>query len=65
MEASEAGRRIFWRHRWLLIILMILPAVGVFGLKEHFHHFEAFLKSYPSLLEALHKRGFTNGCMLT
>ncbi|HEY6295463.1 MAG TPA: hypothetical protein VIX15_07350 [Streptosporangiaceae bacterium] len=35
MEASEAGRRIFWRHRWLLIIMMILPAVGVFGLKEH------------------------------
>jgi len=35
VEASEAGRRIFWRHRWLLIILMILPGVGVFGLKEH------------------------------
>jgi hypothetical protein len=35
VEASEAGRRIFWRHRWLLIILTILPAVGVFGLKEH------------------------------
>lgn len=35
MEASEAGRRIFWRHRWLLLILMILPAAGVFPLKEH------------------------------
>ncbi len=35
MEASEAGRRIFWRHRWLLLILMILPALAVFPLKEH------------------------------
>jgi capsular polysaccharide biosynthesis protein len=35
VEASEAGRRIFWRHRWLLLILLILPAVGVFPLKEH------------------------------
>ncbi|MBV9447576.1 MAG: hypothetical protein JO345_16960 [Streptosporangiaceae bacterium] len=34
MEASEAVRRIFWRHRWLLLILMILPAAGVVPLKE-------------------------------
>ena len=34
MEASEAGRRIFWRHRWLLLLLMILPAAGVVVLKE-------------------------------
>lgn len=34
MEASEAGRRIFWRHRWLLLVLMILPAAGVVALKE-------------------------------
>jgi capsular polysaccharide biosynthesis protein len=34
VEASEAGRRIFWRHRWLLLALMILPAVGVVALKE-------------------------------
>jgi len=26
---------------------------GVFGMKAHFHHFEAFLKEYPILLEAL------------
>jgi LPS sulfotransferase NodH/2-polyprenyl-3-methyl-5-hydroxy-6-metoxy-1,4-benzoquinol methylase len=26
---------------------------GVFGMKAHFHHFEAFLKEYPTLLEAL------------
>ena len=26
---------------------------GVFGLKTHFHHFEAFLKQYPTLLDAL------------
>jgi LPS sulfotransferase NodH len=26
---------------------------GVFGMKAHFHHFEAFLKEYPALLEAL------------
>jgi LPS sulfotransferase NodH len=26
---------------------------GVFGLKTHSHHFEAFLKQYPALLEAL------------
>lgn len=35
MEASEAVRRIFWRHRWLLLILMILPAAGVVPLKMH------------------------------
>jgi trehalose 2-sulfotransferase len=26
---------------------------GVFGMKEHFHHFEAFLKGYPELLDVL------------
>ena len=35
MEASEAVRRIFWRHRWMLLILMILPAIAVVPLKEH------------------------------
>jgi hypothetical protein len=34
VEASEAIRRIFWRHRWLLLILMILPAVAIVPLKE-------------------------------
>lgn len=35
VEASETGRRIFWRHRWLLLILLILPAAGVVALREH------------------------------
>jgi capsular polysaccharide biosynthesis protein len=35
VEASEAIRRIFWRHRWLLLILLIVPAVGVVALREH------------------------------
>ena len=35
MEASEAVRRIFWRHRWLLLILMIVPAALVVPLKMH------------------------------
>lgn len=35
METSEAVRRIFWRHRWLLLVLMILPAAAVVPLKEH------------------------------
>ena len=35
MEASEAIRRIFWRHRWLLLIMTILPAIAVVPLKEH------------------------------
>jgi capsular polysaccharide biosynthesis protein len=35
VEASEAVRRIFWRHRWLLLLLMILPAAAVVPLKEH------------------------------
>lgn len=26
---------------------------GVFGMKAHFHHFEAFLKEYPALLDVL------------
>ena len=26
---------------------------GIFGMKAHFHHFEAFLKEYPLFLEAL------------
>lgn len=34
MEASETGRRIFWRHRWLLLVLVILPAIGVVVLRE-------------------------------
>ena len=34
MEASEAGRRIFWRHRWLLLILTILPVLVIVPLKE-------------------------------
>ncbi len=34
MEASETGRRIFWRHRWLLLVLVILPAAGVVVLKH-------------------------------
>lgn len=34
MEASETSRRIFWRHRWLLLVLVILPAIGVAGLRE-------------------------------
>jgi len=28
VESSEAIRRIFWRHRWLLVICMILPAAA-------------------------------------
>lgn len=35
MEASEAIRRIFWRYRWLLLILLIVPAAGVVALREH------------------------------
>ena len=34
MEASETGRRIFWRHRWLLLVLVILPVAGVVVLRE-------------------------------
>jgi len=34
LEASEAGRRIFWRHRWLLLILTILPVLVIVPLKE-------------------------------
>jgi capsular polysaccharide biosynthesis protein len=34
LEASEAGRRIFWRHRWLLLILTILPVLAIVPLKE-------------------------------
>jgi capsular polysaccharide biosynthesis protein len=35
VEASEAARRIFWRHRWLLLVLMILPAAAVAPMREH------------------------------
>lgn len=35
VEASEAIRRIFWRHRWLLLILLIVPAAGAVALREH------------------------------
>jgi capsular polysaccharide biosynthesis protein len=34
VEASETGRRIFWRHRWLLLVLVILPVAGVVVLRE-------------------------------
>jgi len=33
VEASEAVRRIFWRHRWLLIILALIPAAVVAPLR--------------------------------
>jgi hypothetical protein len=29
VEASEGIRRIFWRHRWLLLILVVVPALAV------------------------------------
>ena len=35
MESSEAIRRIFWRHRWLLLSLMVLAAAAVVPLREH------------------------------
>jgi hypothetical protein len=35
VEASEAVRRIFWRHRWLLLSLMILAVAAVVPLREH------------------------------
>lgn len=35
MEASEAIRRIFWRNRWLLLILVIVPAAVVVAMQEH------------------------------
>jgi len=35
VEASEAIRRIFWRNRWLLLVLMILPAAAMVPLREH------------------------------
>jgi capsular polysaccharide biosynthesis protein len=33
VEANEVGRRIFWRHRWLLIICLIVPLVIVIPLR--------------------------------
>jgi hypothetical protein len=33
VESSEAIRRIYWRHRWLLLSLMISAAVV--PLREH------------------------------
>ncbi len=35
MEASEAIRRIFWRRRWLLLALFLLPVAVVVPLREH------------------------------
>jgi hypothetical protein len=35
MEASEAIRRIFWRHRWLLLVMVLLPVAVVIPLREH------------------------------
>ncbi len=35
MEASEAIRRIFWRNRWLLLALVLLPVAAVVPLREH------------------------------
>ena len=33
MEANEATRRIFWRHRWLLIALVLIPVAAVSALR--------------------------------
>ena len=33
MEANEAMRRIFWRHRWLLVALLLVPVIAVAALR--------------------------------
>ena len=33
MEANEAMRRVFWRHRWLLIALILIPVAVVAPLR--------------------------------
>lgn len=33
MEANEAMRRIFWRHRWLLIALVLIPVAAITPLR--------------------------------
>lgn len=33
MEANEAIRRVFWRHRWLLIALLLIPVAAVAPLR--------------------------------
>jgi hypothetical protein len=33
VEANEAVRRIFWRHRWLLVICLVLPLAIVIPLR--------------------------------
>jgi hypothetical protein len=33
VEANEAMRRVFWRHRWLLIVLMLIPVAAVASLR--------------------------------
>ena len=33
MEANEAMRRIFWRHRWLLVALLLVPVAVVAALR--------------------------------
>jgi hypothetical protein len=33
VEANEAMRRVFWRHRWLLIALMLIPVAVVAPLR--------------------------------
>lgn len=35
MEPSKTGRRIFRRHRWLLLDLTILPVAAVVSVNEH------------------------------
>ena len=34
MEANEAMQRILWRHRWLLIVLVLVPVAAVIPLRE-------------------------------
>jgi hypothetical protein len=33
VEASEAVRRVFWRHRWLLVFLVLVPVIVVAPLR--------------------------------
>lgn len=35
MEANEAMRRIFWRHRWLLIAFVLIPVAAIAPLRMH------------------------------
>ena len=49
MEASEAMQRVIWRHRWLLIVLVLVPIAVIIPLRERMSDLPLLVEHFLSL----------------